>query len=370
MLCCFSYYGVASKEDKVAYNFNYKRDKEEALKAFENGKFPDACRGCEQYEEIGKESYREIGRKMFPETTKLLEEKSNQDFEVEFMDLKLGNTCNMSCRMCNPQSSSLLEKENFKSKMFLENPPQLNFNWPKDPAYWEEISKHSNSLKRIHLAGGEPMIVDEVKDYLGELVSKGKSKDITLFINTNGSVYSEEWKELIANFKNTNIYFSIDGVEKTYEVIRYPAKWDRIKENLGKWSELALNNEKLELTILAVVQIYNLFDIEELLEFNESLKGFSKEIKSNILMYPHHFDIKNLPEKIKAEAKLYLMDLIPKFPKNREVLKDALSKLSESQDVSEFEKFKEINKQFDNLRKQNSYSSIGGSFNKLVKGDS
>ena len=133
---------------------------------------------------------------------------------------------------------------------------------------------------------------------------------------------------------------------------------------------MALENDSLELTITSVIQIYNLFEIEGLLKFNASLKGFSEEIKSNILMYPHHFDIKNLPNKVKAEAKLYLLDLITRYPENAEVLRDALSKLGEARDEQEFEKFKKVNEQFDNLRKQNAYSSIGGSFNRLVNGDS
>lgn len=370
MLCCISYYGLSNKSDKEAYLFDYEIDRKEALSLFAKGEFPASCRGCELDEKCGKKSYRQICLDEFPDTVKLIEDNQNPRMEVEFLDLKLGNKCNMACRMCNPQSSSLLEKENKETKMFLENPKELNFNWPSQNKYWNDIKKHSKSLKKINLAGGEPFLIKEALSFLSELVESGQSKSITLFINTNGTIYNQDWIDVLINFKEVNIYFSIDGTEENFEMIRYPMKWSLISKNLVSWSVLAESHPNLLLSFNPTVQLYNLFSLHDILTFLNTLTSFNKVVRLNLLEYPHHFNIKNLSKDGKSQAKLYLLDLISRFPENAIELKAVVTHLEgESSDI-ELEKFIRISEKFDQVRNQESFSSVAEILRKLVKGDS
>lgn len=351
-VCCISYINLSISDHSEAYNFDYDKDRQVALDAFEKGEFATICQGCGIDEGLGVESYREAMIDFFQDTHDKLAEGKTENIGIEFLDLKLGNTCNMACRMCNPQSSSILEKENEKSKMFYPNPEHLDFNWPKNPKYWEKFRTFKDTLRQIHLAGGEPFLCNEAQDYLGELVDGGQAKNIKLIIYTNGSIYSEKWKDIITAFGDVVIVFSLDGVDETFETIRYPHKWDRVKSSIEKWAKVATEVDNMACHIGPTVQIYNLSCMGKLMEFAKKTNGLQPLCFFNFVNFPEHFNIKHLPEKVKAEAKLELLEWMAKYPINQRDLKGTIKRLSEDGDEKEFENFLKITKQFDELRNQ------------------
>jgi hypothetical protein len=75
-----------------------------------SGITPPACSVCEKNENIGVDSKRQYEREMFSSFTS---EKAQSitdengyikegDLNFEFIELRLGNVCNVACRTCNP----------------------------------------------------------------------------------------------------------------------------------------------------------------------------------------------------------------------------------------------------------------------------
>jgi MoaA/NifB/PqqE/SkfB family radical SAM enzyme len=80
--------------------------------------------------------------------------------------------------------------------------------------------------------GGEPMLSDQTWYVLQKLVEANNTQ---CFINftTNGSVsLNAEQKKLISKFTSVTFNFSIDGIGKVFEYLRYPLLWTDLESNI------------------------------------------------------------------------------------------------------------------------------------------
>ena len=110
---------------------------------FRQGVRPDQCRHCWAEEDSGKTSKRQYSIIKFQ---KYLENFKGDELEVLpiFLDLKLGNVCNIKCRICGSWSSSAWAPEEMKlfknSKAFqLVKARQWADN---SDAFWDSIDEH------------------------------------------------------------------------------------------------------------------------------------------------------------------------------------------------------------------------------------
>jgi|TARA_B100001964_G_scaffold189369_1_gene211011 MoaA/NifB/PqqE/SkfB family radical SAM enzyme len=90
------------------------------------------------------------------------------------------------------------------------------------------------NLKKVFFCGnyGDPCANKSLLD-ICKFFRKHNS-EITLGINTNGSIRNPKWwKECASMFKNTFDYvvFSIDGLEDTNHIYRKNVRWDKLIEN-------------------------------------------------------------------------------------------------------------------------------------------
>jgi len=75
-----------------------------------NGQKPDACKECWKLEERGVQSFRQIQNELYKDdiqdTLALLNDTGYLDAAaITYLDLTLGNVCNLKCRSCNPWAS-------------------------------------------------------------------------------------------------------------------------------------------------------------------------------------------------------------------------------------------------------------------------
>ena len=90
---------------------------------------------------------------------------------IQFLDLKLGNICNLKCRICGSWSSSKWAQEQLDylkadgtSKEDLkksEHYRQLQMGqWPrKTEVFWDELETYLPGVKYFEFTGGEPMMI-------------------------------------------------------------------------------------------------------------------------------------------------------------------------------------------------------------------
>jgi pyruvate-formate lyase-activating enzyme len=299
-LCCSAYEGFDSASDyagKVDFKISTT-----SLNDYWNGDYLNwvrkqhlagipikECLSCKEYESFDIESYRE----------RAIKERGFLDDYTETpisMDLKLGNRCNAACLFCDPTSSSLIQKEwteigwdksvpfstgltgKVDSTIF-----DQDYNWPESQQFWDELKSISANLENLKFTGGEPLINPYLTPYLYFLVEKKYSQNIRLQVTTNGIKVPPKFIQLLPYFKEVQINFSVDGVGKRNEYIRYPTNWNRWLKNLELVSTSVGAN--VELCLQHSYSFYSLFYLDEIMEFIWNKKRFGfHQFKVN---HPH-----------------------------------------------------------------------------------
>lgn len=253
---------------------------------------PDSCVKCFEEESKGIVSKRiwETGQ-WFYEGTNLKEliSNTNEDGEVpdkiQYLDLRLGNTCNLKCVMCSPHDSSMWVPEYKKIIPILKSEEvkrQLDWNevtfnntWYERPEFWDEIFEQIPNIKQIYFAGGEPLLIKEHLKFIKEIVNRGFEKQITLRYNTNGILVSKELIEVWSKFKQVKINFSLDGIGTRLEYIRYPSDWKEIENNIKL---LDTTPDNIQVNIAFAVQVLNIKHVPDFIKWivNSKFKKINK----------------------------------------------------------------------------------------------
>jgi uncharacterized radical SAM superfamily Fe-S cluster-containing enzyme len=190
-----------------------------------------------------------------------------------FYDIRYSNKCNLACISCNPKDSSLWAKE---LKVNIVNYP-LNFS--------------INELllaKKIYLAGGDPLIIDEFINLINCIAEKDIQPEVV--INTNLTSITEDLQKSLSHIKNLTLTVSIDGYESVNEYHRWPMSWTKLVNNL-EWARSINCNIQFN-TVADAVSILNLQEIQK-------LEHFANQWNIVILTGPTALLINNLPEKLK-----------------------------------------------------------------------
>ena len=266
----------------------YKKIRQEFL----NGKKPDMCQRCFREEEVGIESARQFVNSKWKED---LQYDNNAPFNIKYIDLRLGNLCNLKCRMCNPFASNQWIKEWSLINEALTTDEVIRLKkmgWPEYKRTWENIIPLIHSVEEIYLTGGEPTIIKEQHKILDYCIENKIAKNIKLKYNTNLTNIPEhlinKWKQ----FKVVQLNCSIDATGDLDRYIRYPSDWKTIEQNFTDLNNLDNVNTEIHCT----VQMYNILRIQELIEW-VLLKNC--KIYFNILNHPDCLNIRVLPVNLK-----------------------------------------------------------------------
>lgn len=211
------------------------------------------------------------------------------------LDIKLGNTCNYACIICNTYSSSRLYEEEHRLGLIEKFPRELldQFKWYRNDAIWEDLlSQHSSTLKWLDIMGGEPLLALKNLNFLDEIVDKNLHEQININFVSNGSIVSEKLNNMLEKFHHVEMTLSADGIGDVYNYARFPGNWDNFKNNLTVYKNL-----NIDVTISYSVSIYSLFGIFDALDFYSDV---NVPVWFN---YVHNIDrgIKAFPQKYKDE---------------------------------------------------------------------
>ena len=158
---------------------------------------PSNCSGC-HYKEASTKSITGISDRLYynREIARTFDE--NKEFELQTVDLRWTNACNQACVYCSPAWSSKWARE-------------LGRKVKSNKLARERVKKYvfDNvlTLKNVYLAGGEPMMMNENKEFLTLLLEK--NPDVHLRINTNLSYTNTGVFELVCQFKNVHWIISL-----------------------------------------------------------------------------------------------------------------------------------------------------------------
>jgi organic radical activating enzyme len=263
----------------AAFNNDYMKS---VRKTMLEGNIPASCVKCFKEEERGI-----VSKRIWETVTWTVEEQTDIQelireteidgsvpYKLEYLDLRLGHTCNLKCIMCSPHDSSMWVAEHkkvfpiFKSELIKKQMDwdQKDFNnyWHENPAFWEQIYDQIPNIKQLYFAGGEPLLIKEHKIFLEEIISRGYAGQISLRYNTNGTLISDKFIDLWKHFKKVKVGFSLDGMGERGHYIRYPLEWTTVEKNLQ-----LLDNapDNIQTNIALAVQILNIKHIPEFIKW-------------------------------------------------------------------------------------------------------
>jgi len=119
----------------------------------------------------------------------------------------------------------------------------------------------------------------EVYHILDILIEK-KFTDVWLNITTNLTNVNTAFLQKLEKFPNLFVQYSLDGIGKTLEYIRYPVKWDTIQKNIKTWQGITEHD-----TINYTLQAYNVHNLGEFIGWANSINT-----EYNINMVWSHWD--------------------------------------------------------------------------------
>ena len=235
-------------------------------------------------------------------------------------DIRLGNLCNLKCRMCHPSESTQwydewfdtmfkgfktdftrIEMEKNKTKAKLKNDI---YKWNDIPHFFNQFDNSASGTKKIYFSGGEPTLVENMYTMLKKLIDAGISKDMELEYNINLTNIPRKAIELWHEFKSVQIGGSIDGVGEINDFIRAPAKWSKIQENIEWLDKNTKPNINMFNTftwqILNATQVFDLvkWQIENnFIKFNRTVN--SVFFSMHFLHSPTYMNVKALPKELK-----------------------------------------------------------------------
>ena len=226
---------------------------------------------------------------------------SKNIIEPRFIDLKLGNICNLKCRICAPNSSSQWVNDMIKLDPEKKNYWQ-QFNkdglWPREEnEFYKDLEKHIESIRFFEITGGEPLMIKEQFSILRKCIDAGVADKIEIHYNTNGTQYPEEAvKDIWPYFKRIEIAFSIDDIGNRFEYQRHPAVWKEVNKNIKRFQNSGMQN--LSIQICTTLNFFNIYYLSELAY---KVKEWSPDFwYINILHHPIEFDIQQIPDEVKS----------------------------------------------------------------------
>ena len=267
------------------------------------GREPKACTRCYDEERAGIKSKRQEENARYLENSRVVIDgmlpDGTIDVDFRFIELRLGNICNLRCRTCNPVSSSKWISEYSK----LQN--ELKFvtdysniekgEWFEQDAFWEDLLEKSNGLRRIYVNGGEPTMVKKHFRYLEMLIERGLHKQVELWYNINLTQVPDELVMLWKQFKSISVSASIDDLDRRNSYIRSGSDWNITLANLQKLRSY----EFIDLSIVQTISTYSALYLPEFYNFFSNQMGL--HVHLNWCYDPGYLSPWTLPEPLKKK---------------------------------------------------------------------
>ncbi|MBC6415423.1 MAG: twitch domain-containing radical SAM protein [Bdellovibrionales bacterium] len=301
------------------------------------GKSSSVCKRCYEEEKVNIASHRVRSNKYWKDYYSFSEFKNKTDkrgyFSSEpiYLDLRLGNKCNLECSMCGPQESirwenSLYNIDKHVKTLDLKAWIEMKKNsLKKESLFWyerEDIKKDLSSkipfLKRVTIAGGEPLLIKEHHWFLEECIKKKQAHHISLHYHTNGTLLDRNLFDKWKYFESVMVFISLDALGDKNYYIRYPCSWSRIEKNLELIDKKSHPN--VHPMILCTLQIKNIFYFEEFINYimNKKFKKvhayYEDLVHTEVVHHPYFLSCQLLPLKVKDLVTKKFENICNTFP--------------------------------------------------------
>ena len=304
---------------------------------------PDICNRCFPVEDQGGTSFRQnynIDHKDVADYDAVGEHGVIKDLKsITYLDLTLGNTCNLQCKTCNPWSSHNWLKEvqelphqNFEKRRVNEDQPegdrqQDDFDvverGTKMPWYKRAFAENFfdpllPTVRTINFLGGEPLVVKEHDMWLDRIVKKGWAGNKTLQYTSNGTTIPNRLIDVWSQFERVNLGISIDAIGDMAYYVRHPSNWRKVEENFDKLRiRCARDAKQIYCQLHTTISSLNIINIQDVYDFSykqyrlwhywddekKRQHGYINILPHiNIVDYHKFYHVRHMPEELKEQA--------------------------------------------------------------------
>lgn len=270
-----------------------------------NGVKCDNCKVCWMAEERGMVSDRmEVNdsyKNMYPEVIA----EVMPSLPV-ILGIKSDDTCNLKCIMCNQYQSSQHAKEvsEFKEQG-IQVPKWLTVideiykgRFYADDYVIANLDKLLQNQIKLEIQGGEPLISPTTHKLLDYCIANNYT-DFELSMTINLTSLTDSMLDKLTKFPNKKLWISWDHIEdEKFRYIRYPASYPVFLKNLDKLIKAGNTN----LGISIAVSIFNIFEIDKILDTFENYGIDWIDVIFRIVYQPDYFAIEYLEPEQKQQA--------------------------------------------------------------------
>ena len=278
-----------------AYKSEYMQIMRRQMRA---GEKPETCKLCWDEEAAGRDSKRIHSRVRLKHLYPLVDWSNDTPDQLWFIDLKLGNICNLKCRICGSWSSSKWAEEEMKYLPdHVDKKTHIAYQWLKSGAwprkselFWDNLKELLPQIKYFEFTGGEPWLIQEHWDLLQYAVDNGYSKNIDIHYNTNATQELGPHTMVWDKFGRVDIAFSVDNVGERFEYERYGANWEQANKIIDDVHfARSVDTPNITTQLCFTINIQNVYYLDELLAWADT-KPFDS-IYFNMLHSPDHMSI-------------------------------------------------------------------------------
>lgn len=326
------------------------------------------CNDCYKIDAQGGSSLRQRANRDFaqhlPKVKATSADGEIKSDDLEFLDIRFSNLCNFKCRSCNHENSTAWYSD---ARSFgVKTPQEIVKPHADSSVMWKLIEKQLPNLKRIYLAGGEPLLQEEQYKLLELLIAKNRT-DIHLEYNTNLSLLKlKNWNatELWKKFDRITLAASLDGVKEQGELIRKGMDWNNTVKN---FKTILKESPNVDFAIAPTISVLNAFHITDAIkEFVElEMLKSADALRFNILLQPSYLSINILNSKERTALQRHYENFLNKnqynmptmlFEKVEMELKRVLLHLNSTTISTEDRlNFRKFNLKLDQLRNERTF---------------
>lgn len=226
------------------------------------------------------------------------------------LHIDLGNYCNLACKMCRPQASSVIAAQQVKwgNKDALQ---YVGTDWTRDEAVWSRVLNELASipnLNNIHFMGGETLITRRFEDFVDYMIARGRT-DLHFSFVTNGTTFNETLLDKLTQFKRVGIEVSIETTTEHNAYQRQGTNTEQVLKNLDRYLEYC-NGDTITLTARPAISALTIGYYHTLLRYCIERKIIVKSLWVNT---PEYLNPSILPNAIKQEYILHYKKLIADY---------------------------------------------------------
>jgi sulfatase maturation enzyme AslB (radical SAM superfamily) len=250
----------------------------EPRRQFLNGQIPPGCKKCHDTHKHHKDGYYSAFEQY---------DTNFIDTNIQEINVRANNLCNLSCRSCGPHFSSKWEEELHSIVIVTKN-----------SNIYDHLEKiNFSNLKMLVFAGGEPTMLPEHAKVLQHLVDIGHTQcSVRISTNCHNLKYKNvDLIKLWKSFPNLRLQISLDATQDRAESIRSGTNWTRVESTLTSVIE-----NKIKFHVNITVSALNIWFLEETVNYLTNKFGeipFTFYLLSN----PDILSVDVIPEKYRYE---------------------------------------------------------------------